>query len=743
MSRSQGRRWRHGRFVALGVGLALALVAAGSAAQPAPPASAAAVGQASQRPGGVPYTVTATPITDVIDGQSVKVNVTSTPAYPVYGIQIQLCRFGPVYQGNGYQALHPDFRTGGPNCPAQQISSNADSLVIDPPQAIGNAVAPGGETLTYHVGQGTANWANNDEGGKPETLTCDVADPCGLVVEVLAGVDPGIRWEPWVFRTTYRNNDPLSSCGGPADGILRTAGGDRIQDAYIDWTVDLCKRPGQAGALTSTSFSGEVDALDAFTKGSVDVAYTALGYSDAAHLIPADLSQPNGGHRNSIAIPLALNATVMAAGNGEVAQGKKVPYPELKLTTPEAATMIAQGSFGINPYVNDILARNPGMTGVFSTAFGGLPAVNAKSDATSWLASRYFQKLAPAQWVVGGLGDLKPLWGLSRSVDASFALADPTFVGVLRTMTDIRGGVRKGLIGQTLDDTGGAWVLTDLATARSLDLTVAQITNAGGGFVTPTPASMEAAVAAMTPDASGILIPDPTMSTPAGTSADAAGAPYPLTFVEYALVPAEPLIAADCTTRTASQAHLTQWLEYLTGDGQKNLPAGMEPLPESLLTEARGKIAQVGAAPSTRNCPPPETPPTTTDPNAATDPVSGTFDDASGDSSSFGDSSYSSDLSGSGSGSGSSGYGSSGVGGSGSGAAGNGPAAAGGGASTLAGATPAASVLPGFGGNRAASVFLALLTFLLIMGLVSGAVVISSGRLPTRKGSSSGPGGSA
>ena len=32
---------------------------------------------------------------------------------------------------------------------------------------------------------------------------------------------------------------------------------------------------------------------------------------------------------------------------------------------------------------------------------------------------------------------------------------------------------------------------------------------------------------------------------------------------------------------------------------------------------------------------------------------------------------------------------------------------------------------------------------LLIMGLVSGAVVISSGRLPTRKGSSSGPGGSA
>ena len=108
----------------------------------------------------------------------------------------------------------------------------------------------------------------------------------------------------------------------------------------------------------------------------------------------------------------------------------------------------------------------------------------------------------------------------------------------------------------------------------------------GAGFVTPTPASMNAAVAAMKPDAQGMLVPDPSLATT--TVAAGAVQPYPLTYVVYALVPSEPLVdARTCQLRTPSQTLLANWLKYLTGDGQALLPTGMQPLPPALLTQAK------------------------------------------------------------------------------------------------------------------------------------------------------------
>jgi hypothetical protein len=72
-----------------------------------------------------------------------------------------------------------------------------------------------------------------------------------------------------------------------------------------------------------------------------------------------------------------------------------------------------------------------------------------------------------------------------------------------------------------------------------------------------------------------------------------------MTFVEYALVPAEPLVNADCSPRADSQKLLTNWLTYVTGEGQAKLPVGMVALPDNLRKEAADAIKKVGTTAST------------------------------------------------------------------------------------------------------------------------------------------------
>src|SRR5262249_58523513 len=120
----------------------------------------------------------------------------------------------------------------------------------------------------------------------------------------------------------------------------------------------------------------------------------------------------------------------------------------------------------------------------------------------------------------------------------------------------------------------------------------------GGTFVAPTAETMGAAVASMKPNAQGVLQPVIAPVTAAAGLGVAATVAYPLTYVEYAFVPAEPLVdPSTCLPRTTSQSLLTKWLQYLTGPGQQNLAAGLAPLPASLQQQAAAGIRQAGAAP--------------------------------------------------------------------------------------------------------------------------------------------------
>jgi hypothetical protein len=106
-----------------------------------------------------------------------------------------------------------------------------------------------------------------------------------------------------------------------------------------------------------------------------------------------------------------------------------------------------------------------------------------------------------------------------------------------------------------------------------------------------------------------LLQPDPTAVAPVGQTQ-----PYPLTQIEYALVPAAPLADATGACRTDSQALLTKWLTYVTTDGQQNLPKGLSPLPDALKAQAAAAIAQVGATPGATPCTTPAGTPATTVP---------------------------------------------------------------------------------------------------------------------------------
>ena len=141
-------------------------------------------------------------------------------------------------------------------------------------------------------------------------------------------------------------------------------------------------------------------------------------------------------------------------------------------------------------------------------------------------------------------------------------------------------------------ENGPLWVLTDLATARALGMTPVSIENANGDFVAPTEQSMRAAVSTMTRNESGALVPDPNSpagaSTTGGVGAQADAPAYPLTFVQYGMTPAEPLVdTSTCTARSDSQALLSNWLNYVTGPGQEKLAAGLVALPDDLKAEAQ------------------------------------------------------------------------------------------------------------------------------------------------------------
>ena len=132
------------------------------------------------------------------------------------------------------------------------------------------------------------------------------------------------------------------------------------------------------------------------------------------------------------------------------------------------------------------------------------------------------------------------------------------------------------------------FAVMDTATAATISVTSARI-SAGTDYAAPTTGTMQKAAA-------GAL---GTAGYYASTDASA----YPLTFVEYAVVPTAPLLDDSCKPRT-QQTTLKAYLSYAVGAGQGNLSAGLAPLTPQLVAQANAAIAQIGTGKPTGACAP-------------------------------------------------------------------------------------------------------------------------------------------
>jgi len=529
--------------------------------------------------------------TNLVDGQVVTVNVKSRTDVAVNQVEIRECRFGVTY------STPADVLPDAGNCPSRPVSTSADYFVTR--SASGGlaflARTADGANIPFLVGEGVVDWSNASGNS---SLTCDPTHPCALVVEISAGTETAFQ----TLKLDFADADPLAACGGAAAGALNTGGSDEISDAWAAWTRDECARTG-SGAPTRASFTDERAAVTSFAQGDLDIAYTAAGY-DAKVGLP---SVPAASRRAAVAIPIALNASVIAAGGGQhqlvngIPLGDKARYPDasLELTAAETGALLGGGQPWISrldkPYGNDIVTRNPVLQGILYAPDAGVYAPSETLSST-WYMTSYLSSLAPSDFVRPTVAPPAP-----HGPTASLALSQPPFNEI--NLYTGRPSLQKVMFPEAISATDGpVWSMTDLASARALGITPVAL-ESGGDFVAPTAAAMDAAVADMKPDAAGVLIPDPGAVARA-TPAAGATKPYPLTYVIYALVPAQPLVdQSTCALRLTSEQHLYEWLRYLTGAGQSNLPEGMEPLPAALAAQARADIAKVGATPVLLHCP--------------------------------------------------------------------------------------------------------------------------------------------
>ena len=536
-----------------------------------------------------PWSVTAGPTTRVTDGQAISINVTAPVENPVAAVKAQVCRSGVDYLPSFESDPDPDFAIGGVNCPSIPISTSADLTVTDVGVAA-NATKPEGQTFSLFVGVGTVQWQDNL--GGDQSLTCDPANPCSLVVEVRGTDGAGdFRWIPAMFPLEYLTDDPIAGCGGPAEGIITAGSSDSLLQAWISTTLDQCKRPGaQTGAATAQSFAGEGSAMDSFSRKDIDLVYSGLGYDPKARLGLGVASDPLVA-RESVAIPIAVDAAVLAIGNGKAGpNGNKVPYSnDIMMTLDEVTAMVTGGPQQMNDHLVPIADRNPELatTGIFNQYSSISVGAPSEAESTSWIFTNHLGLLRPDGWKVPESGAFGPEAGLSRGADASLALASPSYQGVLnlysgRTILD------KTIKTQGRDTYGGIYSIVDRATALALNMSPIRIENANGEFVAPTVETMAAAVPLMERTADGRLMPVPGMTSASGVQ------PYPMTFVVYAIAPKAALVDRSCVARVSSQKLLTDWLTYLTTDGQGSLGQGLEPLPAELQAEAAAAIAQVG-----------------------------------------------------------------------------------------------------------------------------------------------------
>lgn len=546
-------------------------------------------------------TVTASATSNLTDGQVISVDVKPAAGVTVttFALSLKVCT-DDVTQANASSEDHCAYF---PYSAATDGNYGALFGRPDGSEAFGK----------IQIGVGTAT--HTKFVGTPQEVTynatCDPDHPCRLVVSGVILTTTGLKS---VFDTstqlTFRTASKISGCDGFSPDAVSLALPDRLANLWAGWTVAQCQTSASHLAPTRSAFVDEGSAVTGFASGDGDAALAATGYRSPGF-------EP-GAKRPYVATPLALNAVVLAVGGGYVPSPSDnwpndpsnplpVPFTDVKLTQAEMAALVGWNNQQTAPaYDAQLKAENPQLAlapTLTWPALGSKTMASATTDATTLFATTFLNAEAPDVWKIPSEGPYDSPPGTPRGVTASFATAPVSFNNVLSTFTGKPALQKQVYAFSKLSPTeryGVYWVLTDLATAKEMGLTPVALRNAAGKYVTPSDASLAAAVPTMTKQSDGTLLPNPT----ATSSPDA----YPLTFVEYALTPAEPLVDSAGKPRPATEAALTSWLSAATTSGQSSMASGFTPLTPGLQEEATASIAKIGKGVVVPTKPPTEKP---------------------------------------------------------------------------------------------------------------------------------------
>ena len=553
---------------------------------------------------------------NLADGQAIPFTVTRTALGTSAGLEIAAAGTGwcasdvqlPVSEDpgtQGFNSLTSGFPLVNATTPGAPPYNCLDYVNSDLSAIVGNgsslpAIVPTPNTTTniagsqgdYPTVSGQA-LAEVGQGGQQEafpgvSVNCLPTQPCTFAVAVWTEnvLSPGQIEVYFVgVPVTFVDSSAGLACNGPAAGQIQSESPDRLGETITKLGIDACKS-GYAGGQGLTfnlgSSNSDDKALCSFANGSVDLTYSAVGYGPpGSPFTPANCAGGAAPQRPYVAIPIALNAVVLAhtanlikakpySGFGTAV----ADYPQLRITTAQFAQVLSNGGFvdvsGSGQSTSDsgtwksqlgqaLLALNPSLSGgyqascsfclVVGRGSGTGVAATSGTDGTTYLTTSYLNALVPTQLVSAPNpnADFPPE---QLGTISDFGSPPPAY--------DVQTYTGQSILGHYTTPLSGSawWALTDSATAaatwggfddfalQTFDSESAAPANAT--YVAPTTVSMQAAAANMTAQPDGTLLPNPQGGQVDGVE------PYPLTYVEYAIAPAQPLLNADCTANTAA-----------------------------------------------------------------------------------------------------------------------------------------------------------------------------------------------
>ena len=502
--------------------LAVAAMVAVAATLPATPAAAAEA----------PFTATLSASTGLVDGQEVTLTLGGTAPPAGWEFQARICRGGVSYQAD---ADFPANDLRNRNCPP--VGQGPSESWVQVEGRVGSG--PFEATRVFYMATGSNGWqVQKPASTELETVTysCDADNPCSLVVRMIDGGSRSLV-ALVAIPLTFASEAQAAGCAGRAPGILRHLAPQRMPSVVRHWNRLACEQEGSLGLMTSGSAGDEVEALSAFGRGETDIAYSGMGYRP----------DPDVPARPWVAVPVALNAVVMAAGNGYTQpDGTVLPYRDLALTLDEVNLLLNTTNWSI--YLDErqgllakLVERNNPQFGppppdgpAFNTRIWHLPRtpspdatiVASEADATTWLVTRHLAANLGARWqVFDTTSDAEE--GTPRGTALSFARVEPpfhhlaTFTGQLSSLrgkqlarhVELQRALVNNPNGVPNKPGGPLWAVTDLAEARQLGLSVVHLMqNDTASPVAPTPATMATAADRMVLSEGDWRLPDPATS---------------------------------------------------------------------------------------------------------------------------------------------------------------------------------------------------------------------------------------